>query len=153
MQHWIASSNISSRLYLNSNPASMSFFEVKCGSWTPLIPFSSLEEENKLNISYTMISNRDNLYLYNLIKHFTIYLKKDNITHSTVGIWYSGYLAVRSSEISSIGTMNCEQLYLPFGLGCSSRNICALATSSTCTIWKRVTPIRSLLPAASISFY
>ena len=144
MQHWIESSNVSSRLYLNSNPASMSFFEIKFGNFAPLISLSSLQKQIKLNINYTMISKKENVYIYIYIKHRT---------HSTVGIWNSGYSPERSSEIFSIETMNGEQLYLPFGLGCSSRNICALATSSTCTIWKRVTPIWSLLPAELISFY
>lgn len=38
--------------------------------------------------------------------------------HSGVGIWNFGYLAKRSSAISSTVAMNDEQLYLLFGLGC-----------------------------------
>ena len=49
------------------------------------------------------------------------------------------------SAISSIVAMNGEQLYLPFGLGCSSKNICALATSSTCTIPVRDTSNKGCL--------
>ena len=56
------------------------------------------------------------------------------ITNSNVGIEYSGYLAERNLDISSIVIMSEEQIYLPFASGYSRRKICALATSSMCTI-------------------
>lgn len=146
MQHWIASSNIFSRLYLNSNPASMSFFEVKCGSLGPLIFFSSLEE-HKLNYRYNQIKERS--YICNK----DVNMEKDSRIYSRVGIWNSEYLTERSSAISSIVIMNGEQLYLPFGLGCSRRNICALATSSTCTIWIQEAPNGFLSPTTSICLF
>lgn len=48
---------------------------------------------------------------------------------------YSGYLASRNSDILSIVISTDVQIYLPFASGYSRRKMCALATSSTCTIW------------------
>ena len=62
---------------------------------------------------------------------------KDIKTHSCVGILNSGCFARISSAISWRVTLHGEQLYLPFGFGCSSRKMCALAKSSTCAIGKR----------------
>lgn len=59
---------------------------------------------------------------------------KISITHSTSGIGNSEYFAERNLDISSMVMVCEEQMNLPFASGYSKRNMCALATSSVCTI-------------------
>ena len=61
-------------------------------------------------------------------------MEKKSWTYSSVGIWSSGYLSVRNSDILWSVMATEEQMYLPFTVGHSRRKIFALARSSTWTI-------------------
>ena len=50
LQHWIVSSTISSSLYLNTNPASLSFFDDMYRSLGASICFTELQEERIKNL-------------------------------------------------------------------------------------------------------
>ena len=104
-------------------------------------------QSEKANINIAIVPRMTNFFFtLNLI--FLDYMEKNNWTYSGVGIWNSGYLAERNSDILWSVMTSDEQMYLPLAVGHSRRKIFALARSSTWTIdvFKR-SLYRSLSPS------
>lgn len=124
LQASTAPTNMSSKLYLNSNPRSLSFFEEN----DTFSSFSSTPSNLHSQNNRTEPGHRNGLQSQQMISVF------HDATYS-VGMLYSGYFSLRSFAMPGMFSSCDEQMYRPLASGCSYRNMWDLQRSSRWMNW------------------
>lgn len=120
-----APTNMSSKLYLNSNPKSLSFFE---------------ENDTFSNFASTPLnlpnSKKDRTrVIYRTHCNFLAVSVGFTMATYFVGMLYSGYLSFRSLAMPGMFSSWDEQMYRPLASGCSYRYMWDMQRSSRWMNW------------------